>query len=154
VDLLPGARIPARVIHGFSLADRSQHQTAIPWLEYHNTRQWVPINPTTGERGLPPNFLVWWTGDAASPLTLDRARGGGVTWAVSRNHLDAMSAANLAATQQRYSIPGLSLLDLPVEAQNTYRLLLLLPLGTLLIVALRNLVGVRTFGTFMPVLIA
>lgn len=154
VDLLAGARIPARVVHGFSLADRGQRQEAIPWLQYHNTRQWVPLDPATGERGFPPNFLVWWTGDAPSPLELDRARGGNVSWAISRSHLDAMSAASLAATQQRYGIPGLSLLDLPVETQNTYRILLLLPLGALLIVFLRNLVGVRTFGTFMPVLMA
>ncbi|MGY6272887.1 UUP1 family membrane protein [Achromobacter denitrificans] len=32
VDLLAGARIPARIVHGFTLADRSQRQEAVPWL--------------------------------------------------------------------------------------------------------------------------
>jgi hypothetical protein len=35
-----------------------------------------------------------------------------------------------------------------------YRVLLLIPLGALLLVVLRNLIGIRTFGTSMPVLIA
>jgi hypothetical protein len=34
------------------------------------------------------------------------------------------------------------------------RLLLALPLGALVVAVFRNLIGVPTFGTFMPVLIA
>jgi hypothetical protein len=41
-----------------------------------------------------------------------------------------------------------------VQTQNVYRVLLLVPIGALLIVILRNVVGVQTFGTFMPILIA
>ena len=155
VDLLAGARIPARVVHGFSLSDRSQHQNAIPWLQFHNTREWIALNPTTGERGFPEDFLVWWVGDSASPLTLDRARQGKVTWSTSSSYLDAMTAATQAAAQKHEdSFLSFSLEKLPIDVQNTYRILLLLPLGTLLIVFLRNVIGLRTFGTFMPVLIA
>jgi hypothetical protein len=137
------------------LADRSQHQNAIPWLQFHNTREWVALNPTTGERGFPEDFLVWWVGDSASPLTLDRARQGKVTWSTSSNYLDAMTAASQAAAQKHTdSLLSFSLQELPIDVQNTYRILLLLPLGTLLIVFLRNVIGLRTFGTFMPVLIA
>lgn len=154
VDLLAGARIPARIVHGFTLADRSQRQEAVPWLQYHNTRQWVPLDPVTGERGFPPDFLVWWTGPQASPLTLERAQAGTVTWAVSRTHLDAMAVASQRVDQRQLGSLGMSLLSLPVDVQNTYRVLLLIPLGALLIVVLRNVVGIRTFGTFMPVLMA
>ena len=38
--------------------------------------------------------------------------------------------------------------------QNVYRVLLTIPLGIALLVVLRNLVGLKTFGTFMPILIA
>ena len=41
-----------------------------------------------------------------------------------------------------------------MDAQDVYRVLLLLPVGGLLLVIMRNLVGVETFGTFMPILIA
>jgi hypothetical protein len=47
-----------------------------------------------------------------------------------------------------------SLMRLPVQTQNIYRILLMIPIGALLIVLLRNVVGVKTFGTFMPILIA
>ncbi len=155
IDLLAGARIPARMVHGFSLAERSQNMHAIPWLEYHNSREWVAINATTGEHGFPPDFLVWWTGNEASPLKLERAQEGRVNWSVSSSYLDAMTAATQAAEKKDMGgMLSFSLHGLPVDIQNTYRILLLLPLGTLLIVFLRNVIGLHTFGTFMPVLIA
>lgn len=48
----------------------------------------------------------------------------------------------------------LSLFDLPIQTQMVYRVLLLIPIGALLVVLLRNVVGIKTFGTFMPILIA
>ena len=47
-----------------------------------------------------------------------------------------------------------SLFSLPPHTQGVYRVLLTVPPGALLIVLIRNVVGFRTFGTFMPVLIA
>ena len=47
-----------------------------------------------------------------------------------------------------------SLLSLPLQAQQTYRILLMVPIGAFIMLLLRNLVGVKTYGTFMPVLIA
>src|SRR5688500_5897345 len=47
-----------------------------------------------------------------------------------------------------------SLLSLPLQAQQTYRVLLMIPIGAFIMLLLRNLIGVKTFGTFMPVLVA
>lgn len=47
-----------------------------------------------------------------------------------------------------------SLLRIPPEFQETFRILLLVPVGTLVVSVLRNLVGLPTFGIFMPVLMA
>ena len=47
-----------------------------------------------------------------------------------------------------------SLFSLPVSVQNVYRVLLMVPIGAFLIVILRNVVGIKTFGTFMPILIS
>jgi hypothetical protein len=46
------------------------------------------------------------------------------------------------------------LLQLPVNVQETYKILLTVPIGAFIILLLRNFVGIKTFGTFMPVLIA
>jgi len=47
-----------------------------------------------------------------------------------------------------------SLFSLPIQTQAVYGVLLLIPLGAFVVVLLRNVIGVQTFGTFMPVLIA
>ena len=47
-----------------------------------------------------------------------------------------------------------SIYSLPLSQQNTFKLLLLIPIGALVIVVMRNIVGIRTSGTFMPILIA
>jgi hypothetical protein len=41
-----------------------------------------------------------------------------------------------------------------VRTQAVYRVILTIPLGALVLVLLRNIVGIKTFGTFSPVLIA
>jgi hypothetical protein len=47
-----------------------------------------------------------------------------------------------------------SLFRLPPEFQQTFRILLLIPVGALIVGFLRNMVGFPTFGIFMPVLMA
>jgi hypothetical protein len=47
-----------------------------------------------------------------------------------------------------------SIYALPVEQQGMFKGLLLLPVGALVVVLLRVMVGIRTSGTFMPILIA
>jgi hypothetical protein len=47
-----------------------------------------------------------------------------------------------------------SLLDLPLQTQSVFSILIMIPIGALLVVLMRNVVGVRTFGTFLPVLVA
>jgi hypothetical protein len=51
-------------------------------------------------------------------------------------------------------IADFSLFSLPIQTQSVYAVLLMIPLGALVVVILRNVVGVTTFGTFMPVLVA
>ena len=43
---------------------------------------------------------------------------------------------------------------LPIEEQSMFKLLLLLPLGAAVVVFMRVIIGLKTSGTFMPVLIA
>ncbi len=48
----------------------------------------------------------------------------------------------------------LSLMSLPLQVQNVYKVLIMIPLGLLVLVVMRNFIGFKSFGTFMPVLIA
>lgn len=59
------------------------------------------------------------------------------------------TTAKIGSKFHEWSLFGLSL-----ETQQVFRLILLIPLGALIVSIFRNIVGLVTFGTFMPVLIA
>jgi len=56
-------------------------------------------------------------------------------------------------TSERF-LDRYSLFHLPEKFQETFRILLLVPIGALMICVLRNVIGFPTFGIFMPVLMA
>ena len=62
-----------------------------------------------------------------------------------------------AAVRNHYSedtLLNFSIHSLPLEEQALFQTILLIPIGALMVVFLRVLVGIKTSGTFMPVLIA
>ncbi len=151
--LLAAARIPARVVHGLPLSGRQRSAALVPWLEVHDGDQWLYFNPATGEQALPDRFFVWWRGN--EPLV--NVEGGSnvrVDFAVQQTRLDAIAIAETQAAQQDSSAFDFSLYSLPIRTQAVYAVLLMIPIGALVMVVMRNIVGIDAFGTFMPVLIA
>ena len=149
VDILAGARIPARVVHGLELRHGVLEGRLKPWLEVHNEQQWLAFNPETGDMGRPENFLVWQVRPGRL-LTVENGESADLRFSVRRAEPRAVDLAR----QLDSPLAKLSLLGLPLHVQNVYTVLLMVPFGALLVVLLRNVVGIRTFGTFMPVLIA
>jgi hypothetical protein len=150
---LAGAQIPARVAHGIALRDKSGMVEPDVLLEVHDGVQWLYFDPVTTQQGLPPDFLIWWRGDQAI-ASLEGGSGLKVTVAVQPNLFDAMMIAERRAKRLGSHSVDFSLSTLPITTQTVYAVLLMVPVGALVIVLLRNFVGVKTFGTFMPVLIA
>ena len=74
--------------------------------------------------------------------------------AVRRVFVYSLQSAVGKQTQVQSKFVEFSVFGLPFQTQEVYRLLLTVPIGIFLLVILRNVVGMRTFGTFMPVLIA
>jgi hypothetical protein len=151
--LLASARIPARVVHGFPLSGRQRSAAFVSWLEVHDGDRWRYFNPATGEENLPERFLVWWRGN--EPLV--NVQGGSnvqVEFAIQENHLDAVAIAETQAAKKGTSAVDFSLYSLPIRTQAVYGVLLMIPIGALIMVLMRNIVGIDAFGTFMPVLIA
>ncbi|MDJ0927545.1 MAG: inactive transglutaminase family protein [Gammaproteobacteria bacterium] len=151
--LLAAALIPARLLRGIYLEDQQRYAEVIPWLMVHDGTRWLYFDPDSGQQGLPNDFLVWWNG-TESLTTLDGGRDLDVTFSVSSSLMDPVSLAQRRSEARAGPLGQLSLFALPIRTQAVYSVLLLVPLGALLVVILRNLVGVQTFGTFMPVLIA
>ena len=151
--LLAAARIPARVVHGLPLAGRQRSAELVPWLEVHDGDRWLYFNPTTGEQSLPERFFVWWRGSEPL-LSVEGGSNVEVDFAVQENHVDAVAIAETQAAQRDTSAIDFSLYSLPIQTQAVYSVLLMIPIGALVMVLMRNVVGIDSFGTFMPVLIA
>jgi len=151
--ILSAARIPVVMINGVRLVEQNRDAAIETWLAVHDGTTWTAFDPTSGDRGLPDNFLVWHIGD--TPLVL--ATGASIdelTISVRERSISALDLATERAEQAGSKVTELSLLALPLDLQAVYEILLLIPLGALIIAFLRNVIGLRSFGTFMPVLIA
>lgn len=151
--LLAGARIPSRIVHGILVAEEQREAPLVNWLEVWTGEEWSYFDPDTGEQYRPDNFFAWWRGD--EPLV--RVQGGRdeqVVVSVRRNLIDSIEVAERRAALRDSHIFEFSLFGLPVRTQTVYSVLLLVPIGAFIMVLLRNIVGIKTFGTFTPVLIA
>ena len=153
VEVLGQAGMAARVVHGVRLHELQRDVPLMYWLELAEKDRWRPYDPATAAPGIPEDYLPWWRGDVA----LAAVKGGRELNVRVSTRLVKEAALSNAVLRGQIAAPGLldySLLSLPIETQTVYHVLLLVPLGAFLLVVLRNIVGVKTFGTFMPVLIA
>ncbi len=153
VDILAGADIKARMIQILHLVDGAKHASLIPWIEVYANNEWQPINPQTAEPGIPKDTIIWHVGKDMV-LDINGGRFPKVEYSVTRHAQEMTLIAEQRARQMGSKIMEFSLFSLPVQTQNVYRVLLLTPVGAFLIVFMRNVVGFKTFGTFMPILIA
>src|SRR5699024_2016786 len=77
-----------------------------------------------------------------------------VTIALNNNERNAIRVAKLSNENTAECFLDYSLYGLPLQTQQTYRIMIMIPLGVMVILILRNLGGLQTLGTFTPVLIA
>ena len=150
--LLAAAHIPAEQVHTVRLGIQSPQQPEL-WLRTYNGTRWLYFNPGDGSQGMPEDRLVWWSGN--QPLAkLEGGRRLNVSFTVNRSETNAIQLAQAVQPLQERAFWMMSLYDLPLDAQRTFRVIVMIPLGVLLILLLRNLVGLETLGTFTPVLVA
>lgn len=151
--LLAGARIPTLQLHGLRLGEDTQRAQFETLLGVFNGDDWLVFNPRTGRHGLPEDFFIWWTGDRP-PVTVSGARLTDLQISTRQRVKSSLEVAQQRAELTNSRISLISTLQLPIQTQAVYEVLLLIPFGILVIVLLRNFVGLTSFGTFAPVLIA
>jgi hypothetical protein len=152
VTLLRSAGIPARLVHGLGLRAGLAPEELL-WAEAWVAEAWVPMSAVHDFfETTPDDFIVL----GRSNVPVVEATGVsavGHRFQSLREHLRPDEIANLLAPENR-ALAWLSLYRLPVTWQSVLRVLLLIPLGSLVVALFRNVVGIKTYGTFMPVLIA
>ena len=152
VLVLNSANIPAREAHVLPLRSGSY---AMPetLLSAFDGREWIYFDLQESRRIDARNFLVWWVG-GDSLLTVEGASAPTVSFSVSGSDASSLTLANETGRISGSPWFEFSLFGLPLRTQDLYRVLMMIPVGVFLIVILRSFVGIETFGTFMPALIA
>lgn len=152
VQVLRQAKVDVLPVQGFYL--KQENKAEVKWyLAIHDGKNWFYLNPETATVGLPKSFLIWQYG--AEPLfDVSGGKNPQFNITVSPTPMNALYAAKVRGLQVDSKLMRFSLLELPVNTQETYKILLMIPLGAFIILLLRNFIGLKTFGTFMPVLIA
>ena len=152
-DILDLAQIPNRIVHGVRLIEFQRQASIVHWLQIFDKGQWKSHDPETGNPNIPSNYFTWWRG--LQPLMdIDGGDRLTMTMTIAPNQEEAIRAAMYHTQLATPQLLEFSLFSLPLEAQAVYRILLMVPMGALLLLVLRNVIGVKTFGTFMPILMA
>ncbi|HKJ21578.1 MAG TPA: 7TM domain-containing protein, partial [Gammaproteobacteria bacterium] len=141
-------QVPARVVTGFILEARSvtrpQH-----WVQVYLDARWVGFDPARGHAdGLPPGYVAF-SHDSAL-LSLNGAHLRSAAYDLSQQAVPV----NLAGVTRESPVAIMDMSRLPLLTRATLATLMLLPLGALLNAFVRSIVGVRTYGTFTPALLA
>jgi hypothetical protein len=150
--LLNTSKIPNRIIQGVYLKDRQRYQPLRSLFEIYTDDGWIIIDPKTRQTGLPYGFLPLQRG--GSLLDVEGGTHSNISVSVMKTERPILKVVSARADEYQSSAFDFSVHSLPVSTQKMFQLLSVLPVGILIVVLMRNVVGVNTSGTFMPVLIA
>lgn len=151
--LLRHENIPSRLVGGLIL-ETGNKRTSHQWVEVHMGEEWVVVDALNKHLfELPANYLELYRDDE----TLFRRTSNvhfQYSWEIS-SVLVPRDGNGGDATWKRYRFLQLwSLFQDAGISMDVLRVLLMIPFGALITVLFRNMVGITTFGTFLPVLIA
>jgi len=152
-ELLRVQRIPARAVHGLPLEGLRRNIGFKHWLEVYVDGDWMPFNPKDGHAQAPADTVPWWRG-SGQLVKVEGANGLQTEIATSRAYEVALNSAMVRGRELRSGLVEFSIMGLPIQMRAVYQILLAIPIGIMVLVILRNVVGMKTFCTFMPVLMA
>ncbi|MCM2679753.1 inactive transglutaminase family protein [Echinimonas agarilytica] len=151
VNLLAEAGVNARVVNGLLLDDGRRRQSLKSYVQVYDNEEWHFLDPETGNNNKPQDLLIWGAGHD-SVLEVVGASNSSVRFSMLRQEESALSSIN----EQLHNLgwDNFSIYSLPLDQQTMIKSILLLPIGALVVVFMKVVIGLRTSGTFMPVLIA
>ncbi len=143
--------IPARLVGGLILQQGSK-RTTHQWLEVRLGEYWVPFCPLNGHFGVKPrNYLVAYRGDHAyfrhtKNIRFDYSFTASGRLVPKEQNMGSHKVLDIVNIWQVFKQAGIPL--------NLLRFVLIIPVGALVTILFRNVIGLQTFGTFLPALIA
>lgn len=154
IELLALKNIPARLVRGVKLLEGKKASGADLMLEAYDGGKWRLYDLQTAKEGLPKNFILFQRG-GTSLLDVEGGENSNVKFSVLKSVTSSFKMAEhrskITSTSKLYAF---SIYSLPLAQQNALKWLMVFPLGILVVVLMRNVVGVPTMGTFTPMLVA
>jgi transglutaminase-like putative cysteine protease len=161
VAMCRAKRLPARLVEGFEIKQQADAKPRV-WVEVFVNQRWDPYDPEFGyTRTLPMTYLpVRRGGDGEAPLP---GKGSIVTdepTKLTKDLIPTFSIVHLPPSErllrvdEQHPLRILDLTRLPYPMHDVLSILLLLPFGALITAFIRNVIGIQTFGTFAPALLA
>jgi hypothetical protein len=156
VHILQVGNVHARTVGVLNLRDGRRNQRLKSYVAVFDNSEYKIFDPSNGSTGLTKNQLIW-NDNGNSLLDITGGRNARISFTTLNSSVSAVAAgvkkANLDVAAGEELVP-FSLSALPADEQSLFKNLLLLPIGVVIVVFLRVIVGIKTSGTFMPVLIA
>ena len=154
IDLLALKNISARMVRGIKLQEDKKTFTPDVMIEAYVDKMWKTYNINTGKKGLPSNFIIFQRGNN---FLVDVVGGenSNIKYSVMKSLSSSFKmAAHRAKSYNQDTGFKYSVYNLPLNQQNALKWLMIFPLAILVVVLMRNVVGISTMGTFTPMLIA
>ena len=149
VALFRASKIPARLVAGVvvkEMLDVTEHY----WVEIYVNDLWKSYDPFSGYAGdLPATYLKLRENNSQLAYLED-----GLPLNVDIDIVQIPVPAGLMGTGEKKFSDIFDLSRLPISTQILLSSLLLLPLGALITIIFRNIIGVQTYGTFTSSLLA
>lgn len=153
VYIMQCANIPARVMNGVSLEQTSRHADLQSWPQLYQDGRWLSYDKSLHSFGTLSNKLPWWVGDKPF-YNLSKDLETTLRISVKRHVESALTERMWQGEDDRATSYKFSIFNLPIDVQLVFAVLLPVPLGALVVCLMRQVIGVQTFGTFMPILVA
>ncbi len=150
IDLLGLAGVPARLAYGVFLNEENAGQAPLPLLEYYDGAFWKVRNPLEPSKLLDGRELFVWHRGGGPLLDVTGGENSRVSFTVAKDRIPLATLTDLSDSPFLIS----TILALPVSERAVFRYIVLIPLGAFVVVIMRNIIGIPTLGTFMPVLLA
>lgn len=152
VALLRLSGIPSRVVGGLIL-DGAEKRTSHQWVEAFVNGHWITFDPTNNYYAkIPYNYLKIYESDE---VMFSHTADISFDWLFSTKQVLVPSTKLHRLSESSFNaldlFEWLSKTGVPL---NIIQILLVLPIGALIATFFRNVVGLQTFGTFLPALIA
>jgi transglutaminase-like putative cysteine protease len=145
VALCRASKVPARLVTGFEMEAGTDVQPHV-WVEVLLDERWLAYDVENGlPREVPLRFVPVWRG-SGEVVRVTGATDVATRYSVVRTPLPPAPPPGVLSV--------LDLEQLPSKLHEPMKLLLLVPLGALVTAFFRTIVGIRTFGTFTPTLLA